>query len=378
MFNNLAAYATEQNLLIGGVALLCLLLGWWARGLLAGRRENQLKQAVLEAKRSIPQFESSVRSREQAIDRLQLEAKDLRSRMSELDRTVAERDIEIRNQAREVRVLTTELQAAKRVQADDTLFIEGIDTVSVDSEVLDPQAQAQLQQSEAMYAEIRSALEEREQRILELESTLSVGAPPDAEHSDQPKSPGHEQEIALLEDRLRNHEATIERLEAQLSEMRQDRNMLSGLARSRAKQRATESEPSAELIERITHLERELDLRNQVVMDRDASLKRLLGELEEASRDRAAQQAEMERCLTEMEQHSDRAELEERVSGLVKEIDYLRSQVEAGQRELSDVRHELRQSESWLDKYKASSARRATELAELRAKWDAMNDQAAL
>lgn len=378
MFNNLAAYATEQNLLIGGVALLCLLLGWWARGLLAGRRENQLKQAVLEAKRSIPQFESSVRSREQAIDRLQLEAKDLRSRMSELDRTVAERDIEIRNHAREVRVLTTELQAAKRVQADDTLFIEGIDTVSVDSEVLDPQAQAQLQQSEAMYAEIRSALEEREQRILELESTLSAGAPPNAEHSDQPKSPGHEQEIALLEDRLRNHEATIERLEAQLSEIRQDRNMLSGLARSRAKQRATESEPSSELIERITHLERELDLRNQVVMDRDASLKRLLGELEEASRDRAAQQAEMERCLTEMEQHSERAELEERVSGLVKEIDYLRSQVEAGQRELSDVRHELRQSESWLDKYKASSARRATELAELRAKWDAMNDRAAL
>jgi chromosome segregation ATPase len=354
----LVAYATAAG-------LFCIWLGWTFKGMGAGRREASLKQATLEAKRSIPQFETSVRSREQKIDRLNLELSTVQERVGELDRTCAQKDAEIQSQAREIRVLTTELSSAKKLQDSGTLLLNGTDFDDDATGDLDPEMQARVNLAETLYEKLRETLAEREERITELETQLTA-------KQDKPYPLGTTQEdsapdtVQLLEDRIAAREETIERLETQLSELRQDREMLSELARSRSKSNQSLQDAEAELQSRVPGLEKALEQLGKIVSERETSIRGLHRELEEANKDKKQQQEEILNCIADAKaQEQAREALESRVVSLTSEL-------ETQQRSIRDMQYSLEQSESWLDKFKVSSAKRSEELAAVTAERDAL------
>jgi chromosome segregation ATPase len=375
MLDPLLNFVTGEPVLVacmGGALFVCLCLGWSLKGIRAARFEATLKQAVLESKRSIPQFETSVRSREQQIERLQLELSSLQGRIGELDHNVAEKSAEMRTQAREMRVLTTELSAAKRVQGDDGLLLDGIDLDDGDgaAEHADPEMQARVNMAEALYEQLRHTLAEREDRIAQLE--LQLESPDEQSLVAGPgELDGSTGTVRLLEDRISVREGTIERLEAQLSELRQDREMLSDLARSRSKTNQSVKAEEAERPSRIPELENEIEHLGQVVVDREASVKQLLGELEEANKDKRHQQEQNLSCVDEISTQGEMREvLEARLKSLTEDAETL-------QLTIRDQRYSLEQNESWLSKFKVAAGKRSQELASVTAERDALAEQLA-
>jgi chromosome segregation ATPase len=357
----LVAYTTAAG-------LFCIWLGWTFKGMGAGRREASLKQATLEAKRSIPQFETSVRSREQKIDRLNLELSTVQERVSELDRACAQKDAEIHSQAREIRVLTTELSSAKKLQDSGTLLLNGTDFDNDATGDLDPEIQARVNLAETLYEKLRETLAEREDHITQLESQL-------AGKEDKPyplrtaQEEGAPETVQVLEDRIAAREETIGRLESQLSELRQDREMLSELARSRSKNNQSLQDMGADLQSRVPGLEKALEQLSKIVTDRETSIRGLHRELEEANKDKKHQQEEILNCIADAKaQEEVREVLEARVVTLTSEI-------EDQQRAIRDMQYSLEQSESWLAKFKISAAKRSEELAAVTAERDALAQQ---
>jgi len=342
----------------------CLWLGWMTRGLGTNRRETMLKQAALDAKRSIPQLETSVRSREQKIDRLNLELVSQRERIAELDQAAAQQDSQIKSQLREIRTLTTELSSAKKLQESGSLLLQGseYDTATDD---LDAESQRRINIAESLYEELRKTLSEREEKIAELELQLDSTSNPPA----GPAQTGDIETTAALDalhDQINAQQTTIARLETQLSELRQDREMLSDLARSRSKNNQTLQENQEALQTRVPELEKALEQLGAIVQDREASIRLLNSELDHASRDKKRQQDELQNCIADMKvQEEAREALESRVIELSEEI-------QTQQAALRDMQYTLDQSESWLSKFKVSAAKRSEELANITAERDAL------
>ncbi|XOV82826.1 MAG: hypothetical protein ACFHXK_18450 [bacterium] len=341
----------------------CLWSGWVCRGLGTTRREKDLKQAVLDAKRSIPQLETSVRSREQQIDRLNLELTSQRERIRELDQDAAKQDTQFRHQAREIRTLTTELASAKKLQDASGLLLQGneYDTPSE----LDPESQRRVALAESLYEELRKTLGEREDQIAALEARI-------ADHHNEAATSSASidndarQTVTALKDRISVQESTISRLESQLSELKQDREMLSELARSRSKSNQALQVHKDALQSRVPDLKRALEQLGAIVQDREASIRQLNSELEDANRDRKRQQEEIQNCISDIKiQEEAREALEVRVMSLSEEI---QAQTEA----MRDMQYSLEQSESWLSKFKVSAAKRSEELARVTAERDAL------
>lgn len=344
--------------------LFCLWLGWMIRGLGITRRETTLKQAVLDAKRSIPQLETAVRSREQQIDRLNLELGSQRERMKELDQTAAQQDSEIKSQAREIRTLTTELSSAKKLQESGSLLLQGSEYDDI-TDNLDAQSQRRINIAESLYEELRKTLSEREEKIAQLELQLDSSANGAAKPA-QTVGTETSAEVDALQDQINDQQTTISRLETQLWELRQDREMLSDLARSRSKNNQTLQENQEELQSRVPELEKALEQLGAIVQDREASIRLLHNELDHTTKDKKRQQDELQNCIADMKvQEEAREALELRIIELSEEI-------QTQQSAMRDLQYSLDQSESWLSKFKVSAAKRSDELANVIAERDAL------
>ena len=382
MLDPLLNFVTAEPLTALGISVAAwvtsLWLGWRARSIGMRRREAEFKQAILDAKGSIPRFESSVRSREQQIGNLQMEIKSLKQHADTLEQNLKQRETELRSQSREIRTLTTELNVAKRTDNTDSLVLDGMDFDDQSSDGADATLRARVERAETLYANLRETLAEREERIAELETRLTSPSP-DAPAAVSTAYPSQGVNQRALEDRISAQEATIERLERQLSDMRQDRDMLSGLVRSRAKIADTQAADPAELQASIANLEQELNFKEEVLHNREATMKRLLDELEQISRDRKEQQSEISRLHTEIRDQDDNiTALRNDLDASSRELSTLRllpAQLEQAPQSTRDTQATLTQSESWLEKFKASAARRSEELACVTAERDALKAQ---
>ena len=367
MFDTIVSFIVSEPTTVAvylAAGFFCIWLGWVTRGMGTNRRETTLKQAVLDAKRSIPQLETSVRSREQQIDRLNLELASQRERIAELDQVAAQQDSQIKSHAREIRTLTTELSSAKKLQESGNLLLQGSEYDESTGD-LDPESQRRVNIAESLYEALRETLSEREDRITELETQLTSKSNTDS----APAQAGNVEITAGvddLQDRIKAQERTITRLETQLSELRQDREMLSDLARSRSKNNQTLQDNQEELQSRVPELEKALEQLGAIVQDREASIRQLNSELDFANKDKKRQQEELQNCIADMKIQEDAREaLESRVVTLSEEI-------QAQQQSMRDMQYSLEQSESWLSKFKVSAAKRSEELANVTAERDAL------
>ncbi len=278
--------------------LVCLWLGWTFKGMGARRRENALKQEVLAAKASVPQLESSLRNREQQLERLQEQVKDLNKDNAQQvqEREAAER--ELRTAQRQVTNLTSEVNAVKGVSKDaDSLVIDGFDDETAHEAEDESPVAARLKKTEAAYEKLKAALIKRDDRIEELEDQLAgdpQGAVADNGGAD------HAAEASELKTQVKSQRETIGELESQVADLRQDKEMLEELANRRSKSNRALKEASAEIQGQVPALQQEIEEHLQTVKDREASISRLLKEVETVKFDLSAEQGESQRLRDEV------------------------------------------------------------------------------
>ncbi|MCZ6659720.1 MAG: hypothetical protein O7C67_20735 [Gammaproteobacteria bacterium] len=300
----LGLWTTDPTFMIAIIAIgfVGLWFGLILKGIGAGRREAALKKDVLEVKGSIPQLESTIRNREQAISRLEIENQSLSERTSELQRDVETKEAQSRTAVREARALKSELAVVKNVRgASDNLLLDGFEDET--DEPVDSAMQARLDKTEALYEKLKSALINRDERIEELEAELEnpSGEIPDVALKKELEDINESTET--LRGTVTTHEATISRLQTQLSEAIQEKEMLSDLASRRSRSNRSLKDASAELQTRVPELEVEIEARDKTITDREASIKRLLNDLEQANNDKDAQQQEIVRFIDEIKAH---------------------------------------------------------------------------
>ena len=157
------------------IAFACLWLGWNFKGMGANRREATLKQELLAAKASVLQAESSVRSRDQQAEHMHSEFKELKKSNAELNRTVEDKDKELRTTSRQIQNLTSELNVVKGVSKQaDNMIMDGFDDEVADDTPVESPLAAQLKKMETAYDKLKGALLKRDDRIDELEERLSI------------------------------------------------------------------------------------------------------------------------------------------------------------------------------------------------------------
>ena len=105
MFEDIFADVASPMLIVmcAAIAFICFFAGWFGNGSGSRHRENELKRDIIEAKRSIPQLESSVRNRETRIAQLQGEVRELSERTGDLHRNLEATGMDLRRATREAR-----------------------------------------------------------------------------------------------------------------------------------------------------------------------------------------------------------------------------------------------------------------------------------
>ena len=292
----------ENQLLLPLMAVCALVLavaffklGWSFKAFGSRRRETVLQKDIRDAKVSVPQLESNLRSREQLIVRLQDDLQAQRDRMGQLQSEHAERDRQLRSVQTEVRHLTNELSAIKGKSIDSRdidLDLLGGQEISA-AENLSPLA-AKLKTAEQLYDKMKAAVIERSARIevlerllKEAESGISSGEPAMLSNA----------EIDALHRRLDQSNRSISELNAQVAQLKQDKEMVEELAQKRSKANRSLKDSKSDVEARKIELEQAVETHQKTISDRELSIHRLLSEVQTARKNLRDSVAEAHRLM---------------------------------------------------------------------------------
>lgn len=269
---------TPTTLVIAGAtATLSLWLGWSFRGFGIRRREAGLKNEVLVAKASVPQLESDVRNRDNQIQRIQQHIEELKEDNTTLSQRTDEAEKELRSAQRQVSNLTSEVNAVKGVSKDvDNMIIDGFDDERAHEDADASPLAARLRKTEAAYEKLKGALIKRDDRIDDLEEKLHAAK---QEGGNIDPTEGVGEQHALQAD-VDNARSTISDLQAQLLDSRQEKEMLEELANRRSKTNRALKDATAKAKEQVPALHKQIEEHTKTIGDREASISRLLKDVE--------------------------------------------------------------------------------------------------
>ena len=281
MFEELLANMLSSPALIGLVLVVAVIAYVVGRLSMSGakKREATLKRDVLDAKASVPQLESTVRNRDQQITRLQEEIKDLTDRTGGMLRDQDKQANELRRAEREVKNLTSELNAVRGVRhADDNLMMDGFED-EAPAEPGDSAVVKQLKKTEVLYEKLKGALIKRDERIEELELLLSGERSHDAVAAEEDDAPSSEA-VRTLEAKTSAQAETITSLSEQVAELNREKEMLEDLANRRSKSNRALKDATAEIEAQVPALKESIAEKDQTIAVREASIKKHLDEVE--------------------------------------------------------------------------------------------------
>jgi len=292
------------------LSLACFRLGWAIKSFGARRREAALHKEVRDARTSVPLLESNIRSREQLVARLQDELQSQKERSVQLQSEHAERERQLKNALTEVRHLTHELRAIKGKSVDSSdIDLETLaEAADAASGVLSPLA-GKLRVTEQLYDKLKMALIERSERIEVLEQLVK-----EAESGNSSGDPSmlSGQEIDALQRQLDQRNRSIVELNAQVAQLKQEKDMVEALAQKRSKSNRSLKDSKSDVEARKLELEQAVEAHQKTISDRELSIHRLLSEVqvvrknlrdsvEEAHRLKRANQARDEALAEAME-----------------------------------------------------------------------------
>ena len=253
-------------------------LGWSFKAFGARRRETALQKDIRDAKTSVPQLESNIRSREQLIVRLQDDLQAQKDRIGQIQGAQAERERQLKSAQTELSHLTSELSAIKGKSTDSP----DIDLHSFDSDVtsaaenLSPLA-AKLKAAEQLYDKMKAAVIERsaridvlERRLKQAESGVSSGEPAMLSNA----------EIDSLRRQLAQSNRSISELNAQVAQLKQEKEMVEELAQKRSKANRSLKDSKSDVEARRIELEQAVETHQKTISDRELSIHRLLSEVQ--------------------------------------------------------------------------------------------------
>ncbi len=329
------------------VAIISFMLGWNSKGSGARRREQDLKREVLEAKRSIPQLESSVRNRELQIARLEGEVKELTERSGELHRNLEIKETELRSANRVARNLTSELEVVKGSRTSSgNVIVDGFEDEEPELRG-DSKLAMRLKKSEALYEKLKQGLLQRDEQIEKLQSQLSTGA-----GLQGPGSAELEARVAELDahtgelrEKIEIYERTIEKLRAEITEVRQEKDMLADMAKRRSETNQALKEASAEAEAQLPKLKQDIEAREKTITDREASIKRLLGELDQIKAENAGQEQQIAELSRQVSAHQEVvAERDMNIQRLESSVNQREERISLLDAQLNTTRGELQQT----------------------------------
>ena len=296
------------------LAVLAFRLGWGIRSFGARRRETQLQKDIRDAKGTVPQLEANLRSREQLVARLQDELQKHADLRTQWQSERAEKERQLRALQTEVRHLGHELSAIKG-KSIPTADID-LDLLGHDATVDDAQSSAlaeKLKQTEALYEKLKAALIERSQRIDVLERQLKDAAEQGTVDAVESVS---SDTLTALERQLDQRNKTISELNAEVAQLRQEKDMIETLAQRRSRSNRQLKDSKTDVEARKSELEQAVVAHQKTISDRELSIHRLLNELQttrKSLRDTSEEVQSLTRALQTQEEVQ--AELrEERVT----------------------------------------------------------------
>jgi chromosome segregation ATPase len=303
MLEELLANMTFSPAMIGAIvaAVLTFAIGRASRGFSAQRREDNLKRELLDAKGSVPQLESTVRNRDQQVGRLEAEIKELTDRTSDLLRGQDTKANDLKKAEREVKNLKSELNVVRGHRDDnDNIIMDGFDDEPVANDG-DSASLTKLKKVEALYEKMKGALIKRDSQIEELEAKLKGGITPESDDSSPEDDDAVHDATRPLKEKIKSQEQTIETIQSEVSELRQEKEMLEDLASRRSKSNRVLKDTASEIEAKVPTLERDIKARDETIGIREASIKRMLGEAEDAKAEVTKHQAKIETLNTDIE-----------------------------------------------------------------------------
>ena len=285
----------ETHAAVGAAGLVLCFLAWSVRGAFARRAEKKHQSQLLEAKRSIPQLETGVRSRELQIERLREETTDLSEQIGELRRELAVSEKALDQRERDSKRLGSELAAIKGTAAGGGTLADGFAEMEVST--AEPASEETVPVS--IYERLRQTLLEREEELVR----LKAGAPT-VETSTVGVSESRVSELEAdnenLKAELASYRATHEHLEGELQELRERSEMVAELAKKRSNRNLELKASSSELQEQLPLLQQRIESLEGTVAEREASIGRLLRDSEDLKAKLKGERATIGRLETEL------------------------------------------------------------------------------
>jgi chromosome segregation ATPase len=276
-------FSTLQLIVLAAAAAGAFALGWSIRRTIAGGQEAELKRSLYESKGAVPQLEAAVRTRDQRIGNYQTEAEQLRSRISALETSLAQKDNELVKRDRDLRRVSSELAIVKEGGDAGALHPE-MQMVDVDersNNVPPPtgDGDARLKQIEARYEALKRGLIARDDRITELEATLNKSPARALESElDSLRKTMHGQAELLAE-----RDATIKALQTRAQEDAEQRVQFETLAKRRTETNRELKEKLFKFEQKLPKLMETLKSRNDIIAERDTAIRGLRSNLAEVT-----------------------------------------------------------------------------------------------
>jgi chromosome segregation ATPase len=253
-------------------------LGWSFKAFGARRRETALQKDIRDAKTSVPQLESNIRSREQLIVRLQDDLQAQKDRIGQIQGEQTERERQLKSVQTELRHLTSELSAIKGKSTDS----RDIDLDSFNNDVtsaaedLSPLV-AKLKVAEQLYDKMKAAVIERSARIEVLERLLKEAESGILSGEAAMRS---NPEIDSLRRQLEHANRSIFELNAQVVQLKREKDMVEELAQKRSKANRSLKDSKSDVEARRIELEQAVETHQKTISDRELSIHRLLSEVQ--------------------------------------------------------------------------------------------------
>jgi chromosome segregation ATPase len=290
----LLALPLSDLAVVAVLLVVCCVLGWHTRRIATAGEEAAIKRSLLDAKGAVPLLESAVRNREQRVESLTLTVKGLKDRVSELETSMRQKEIEIDKRDREIRSLSSELTVLKQGTSNGHVVLLDGEDEAADSATADPEMAKRYAALEARYDALARGLFQRDDRIAELEEQLKNPAGEVPTRTLEHEVSELEQTASTLRASLEEKEQQLELLQTRLQEEAAQRETFEDLAKRRSDSNRELKAAAARFEQQIPALMETIKSRDAQIVERDDKLVALTRSLKTERQLREAREAEIE------------------------------------------------------------------------------------
>ncbi|MCZ6711332.1 MAG: hypothetical protein O7B25_13310, partial [Gammaproteobacteria bacterium] len=222
----------------------------------------------------------------------------------------------------------------------DKVIVDGFDDDEPDTSE-DSKLSAQLKKTQALYEKLKQGLLKRDEQIEQLQDQLGA-------RSNLPEATAPELKAEFdaasneLREKITACQSTIDKLRTELRESRDEKDMLADMAKRRSQNNQALKQAGADANAERQKLEVEIETLSKTIGDREASIKRLLGEVAQLKATNETQQQQLTKLTADVAAHQQVLDQrDERIRALDSSLTEQQTHITALGQELHDTHIEL-------------------------------------